>query len=257
MKILAERQRKILSVLDSAYPNSLRKDDLLKKLGDNADNTLSDVKLLEENRLVDVIYGINDTFPGRLTITPRGKEKLKENIITRTKESAYSNPWTVISIVLTIIFGLTALYLNSQNTELGKEKALLEKPLLITPDIRAQGDSLADLRFVVKNPSHSIDYYYMSGSCQPDVPSLFLQPPPDKNIRQSDTPNRLDVPIMIQPAQNSGILIPAGGEITLSCSNNFVQNVNRDLITFLGVCVNIRNLPQQICNRMQVTILKT
>lgn len=257
MEILTERQRKILSILDNVYPNSMAKDDLLKKLGDNADNILPDVKLLEENQLINAIYGINDTFPGKLTIKPTGKEKLKENIMTRIKESSHKNPLVVFSIILTLIFGITAFYLNFQNMQLEKEKALLEKPLLITPDIRAQGNSLADLRFIVKNPSHSLDYYYISGSCQPDVPELFLQPPPDKNVKQSDTPNRPDAPMMIQPTQNSGILIPAGGEITLSCNNNFVQNVNKDLITSLGVCVNIRNLPQIICNRMQVTILKT
>lgn len=257
MEILNKKQKEILNYLHEVYPASLKKEIILEKLGDKPEDILAEIKLLEESKFVTLIYGLGDAFPAVLTITPKGIEKIQENFITRLKESAYNNPWPVITIVIILILGIIASNYYVENIRLQKEKASLEKPLLIVPDTRIQGNSIAELKFIVKNPSHSTDYYYISGSCSPDFPQLFSQPPTNKNIQQSDLPNRSDAPLIISPTQQREIPIPSGGEITLYCSNNYVQNPNRDVITALNICVNIRNIAEPICNRMQVTILKT
>lgn len=257
MQRLNKKQKEILNLLDEVYPASLKKSILLEKLGNKPNNILADIKLLEKNKLVDLIYGVGDNFPAVLTITPMGKEKLQENFITRLRESAYNNPWPMITVIVMIVLGLIASNYYFETINLEKEKASLEKPLLIAPDTRVQGNSIGELKFIIKNPSHSTDYYYVSGSCSPYNPELFSQPPPDENIQQSDLPNRPDAPLIIQPTQKREILIPAGGEITLQCTNNYIKNPSRDIVTYLNICVNIRNIQQPICNRMQVTILKT
>lgn len=257
MEVLNKKQKEILDYLNEVYPASLKKEVLLEKLGDKPDDILADIKLLEENKLVSLLYGLGDAFPTVLTITPKGIEKIQENFITRLKESAYNNPWAVIAIIVTLIGVIITSNYYVENIRLQKEKASLEKPLLIVPDTRVQGNSIAELKFIVKNPSHSTDYYYISGSCSPDYPQLFSQPPANKNIQQSDLPNRPDAPLIIPSIQNKEMPIPSGGEITLYCGNNYIQNPIKDVITSLNICVNIRNIAESICNRMQVTILKT
>lgn len=161
--------------------------------------------------------------------------------------------------VIIAIFSLLATgYYYYQNKVLVEEKAKLEKPIVITPDKRVQGNSIADLSFVVKNPSHSTDYYYLSGECNPDEPTLFSKP----QIVASNNPptNKNNEPnnqINIKTTSENLISIPAGNEITLQCTNNYIINPIKDYITYMNVCVNIKNIKEPICNRMQITILKS
>lgn len=134
MEIPNKKQKEILTYLDKVYPNNLKKGELLEKLGNKADDILADIKLLEEKKLVELIYGGGDTFPGILTITPRGKEKLRETFRTQLKESAHKNPWGVILPVITIVISLILLsitvYYYSENIRLQNENLRLQNKII-------------------------------------------------------------------------------------------------------------------------------
>ena len=124
MEKLNKKQKQALKCLDEVYPASLQKKILLEKLGYVENEILSDIKLLEENKFVDLIYEISQTFPSVLTLTAKGKEKLKENFVTRLKESAYNNPWPAIAVIVTIVLGIVSANYYFQNIDLQKEKSL-------------------------------------------------------------------------------------------------------------------------------------
>ncbi len=153
-----------------------------------------------------------------------------------------------------LVLSLFTYNISSVKNKLEKENALLEKPLLITPDVRVIGNSIADLKFVVKNPSHSLDYYYLSGTCSPDNPEIFSSIPLNAESIQKEKISNDQ--LSIKSNINEDIKIPAGEEITLYCNNNYVKNVVKDLITNINVCVSIKGISNPICNQMQVTILR-
>ena len=266
MEQLTKKQKEILNILDEAYPNFVDDKVLREKLDYEDKDILAELKILEEYKFVelDFVCAQDSYIPKSSKITPKGKEKLRENLIIRLKDSVHKNPLPVLPIIVallllvtTIFLGLNNISLNSENIKLQSEKSNLEKPLVITPDARVSSNSIADLKFVVKNPSHSIDYYYVGGYCRPEIKGLFTQPPPNTNLQQKDLDGELSGSLLIQQKKEVGKLIPAGEEITLYCINNYVGNTNKDLITYLDVCVEIRNILEPICERMQVTVLKT
>lgn len=261
---LTKKQKEVLEELDDVYPGSLQRDVLLEKLGYKNDELLPEVKILEEQKLITLKRGFDkartsissDPFPEFLTLTLHGQKKIRENIFTIMKNSALDHPWQALAVIVAIILGILTLNLNSENNQLQKENALLEKPLLVTPDVRVRGNAVAELKFIVKNPSHSTDYYYVSGSCTPSNPELFSAPPVE-NLAQKSQQQGNDVqPVVLPSTISNDIQIPTGGEITLYCNNNFIRNPAKDGITYLNVCVNIRNIAEPICNKMQVTILR-
>ena len=249
---LNKRQKEILRILDGEYPNRISGENFLKKIDGKPEDVLVDIKLLEENKFINPLYGLGSAFPSSLEITPRGKEKMQENFIKRLESSTYENPWPAITVIVTVVAVMLASYQYVENNKLIYENSVLQKPLLITPDVRVQGNSVADLKFIVKNPSHSTDYYYVSGTCEPATPELFSVPQKNDFSNSTNTDN-----LMLPSTQQTDIPIVAGGEITLSCTNNYVKNPARDGTTYIKICVNIRNIPDPICNTMLVTILKT
>lgn len=261
---LTKKQKEVLEELDEVYPGSLQRDILLEKLGYKKDELLPEVKILEEQKLITLKHGFDkartsissDPFPEFLTLTLHGQKKIRENIFTIMRNSALDHPWQALAVIVAIILGIFTLHLNAENNQLEQEKALLEKPLLITPDVRVRGNSLAELKFIVKNPSHSTDYYYISGTCTPSNPELFTAPPIESTAQKSQQQESNDQPAVLPSTINNDVQITAGGEITLYCNNNYIRNPARDGITYLNVCVNIRNIAEPICNKMQVTILR-
>ena len=115
---LNKRKKKILANLDKADNGSMDGIALQNILRDEPDNILPDIKLLEREEFVDNQYSLGSTFPTKLTITPLGKAKLKEGFKTRLLDSAHDNPWAVVAILVTIIFGLISLTLYSDNIKL-------------------------------------------------------------------------------------------------------------------------------------------
>jgi len=258
MKLLNENQKKILSHLSEVYPNNLTHEVLLEKLSMTQEDILSDIKILEKNNLVTVIYPLGRYYPSTLCITPEGIEKLQENFLTRLKVTAYDNPWaaiTVIFLIVSAISGAVGIYYYNENLSLQKEKALLEKPLVITPDTRVRGNSNAEFKFIVKNPSHSIDYYYINGKCTPETPQFFSRPLPSIKDTGGEPSNDSDSQISMPLSVTNEKQIPAKSELTLYCSY-YISNPTTDVLTYFDVCVNIRNIGEPICNKMKVTILK-
>ena len=163
---------------------------------------------------------------------------------------------TVISVIAAIIFYVRSIQIDEDKKELQEEKSELEKPLLITPDIRVMGDSDSVLQFIVRNPSHNIDYIYISGTCKADNPEYFTVPDFSKEEIKT-TQEASKTPIVVPPTQTNEKVIPAGGSLTLYCKNSHIINPPTDMITFMNVCVNIKNIKEPICDSMQITILKS
>lgn len=118
MEGLNKKQTEILNYLGKMYPNELNKEELLTKLGDEANNILADIKLLENKELVTLSYGLGSTFPTHLTITPKGIEKLRENFGTRLYDSIRCNPLTTITTVIAILSVLFNIFIFSENSDL-------------------------------------------------------------------------------------------------------------------------------------------
>ncbi|MFZ2411395.1 MAG: hypothetical protein WAW23_07490 [Candidatus Methanoperedens sp.] len=115
MERLTKRQRTILTYLDKIYPFSERRIHLIikfkeRELGDMEDNisAIADITLLEKMQLVEKKHWRDGE--ARLTITPKGKEKLRENFKTRLVDAIYDNPLKAISIAVALILGLIALW---------------------------------------------------------------------------------------------------------------------------------------------------
>jgi hypothetical protein len=110
MKRLNKRQREILEYLDEAYPYRMPKRDILSEFDDG--NTRMELKILEKYELINV-YRYSNIHTRRgiryrlgdisLTITPKGKEKLRENFETRLVDAIYNNPLKAISIAIALI----------------------------------------------------------------------------------------------------------------------------------------------------------
>lgn len=117
MEKLNKKQKEILTCLNKVFPEPLNEDVLLTKLKDKPKDIdiLADIKVLEKKKFVKVVYGLDSYFPTSLTITPEGIEKLQENIITWLYDSARSNPWTVIAVIISLCLGTYTVYYYSQN----------------------------------------------------------------------------------------------------------------------------------------------
>ena len=111
MERITKRQRDILEYLDDVYPFSVPRKDILHLFGESEDvfifNDLPDIKLLDDMKLVTLSY--EKRGEEHLIITPKGKEKLRENFMTRLIDAIYDNPLKTISIIVAIILGLITL----------------------------------------------------------------------------------------------------------------------------------------------------
>ena len=176
-KVLGKKQKRILKILKEL--NSMVKfETVLEKLGEKENSDLlMDIKILEENKYVRVIWTTASAYPGHIGITPSGYEKADETFIRRLKDSANSNPWVAISVVIALIFGIAGILWYLQLNALETEKAELLKPKLIAPETRVEAGKINEISFTVFNPSDN-DYFYLGGSCQPEDPGLFLMPQP-------------------------------------------------------------------------------
>lgn len=132
MERLNPRQKEILTCLKELYPDSLTQVVLLTKLkGKPKDiDILPDIKLLDEKKLITVSYGLGSYFPENLTITPKGIEKLRENLKARLLETAYNNPWTVIAIIIPLALLMVTAYYYSENIKLQNENLRLQNQIM-------------------------------------------------------------------------------------------------------------------------------
>lgn len=111
MERLNKRQKEILTYLDEAYPFSLPRNHILLEFGEPEEiyffDDLTELELLEEMKLIELGYG--KTGDSRLTITPKGRKKLRENFKTRLVDAIHENPLKAISIgvaLISVILGL-------------------------------------------------------------------------------------------------------------------------------------------------------
>lgn len=103
MERLNKKQRKILDILYKEYPDAIESEIIPRELNCKGRDILADVQLLDQNHFVDTEYEIQNQFPISLTITPDGIEKIRESIFTRLIDSAWKNPWVVITIIVALI----------------------------------------------------------------------------------------------------------------------------------------------------------
>lgn len=110
---LNKTQKDILKQLNNDYPHGIAKDILLQRTGRTENELLSDVKILDSAGLIRTIYEVGAFFPPHLEITEMGREKLRETLLTRLKDTTYNNPWVIITVITSIISViLSILYLS-------------------------------------------------------------------------------------------------------------------------------------------------
>jgi len=260
MGSLSKRQRKVLGELNKVFPNSLSREELLSRTSFDSEMILPDITVMEDKGYLSCDYGLNEVFPRQLKIEAKGIDKLSKTLIVKFIEHVGDNQLLAITVVLTIIsligggfFYLQSNYYQSQALELEKQASELSKPHLSVPDTRVEGGRINELRFSILNPTSDVDYYFMSGTCKPEINGLFSVPTPETPKSKS-----LGVNIAIpKQVETSGIKIPPHEEITLFCRNKYVANPQKDTVTFIEVCVKIDGLSEPICKNMNITILKT
>ncbi|MFH1520463.1 MAG: hypothetical protein ABID61_02350, partial [Candidatus Micrarchaeota archaeon] len=174
-RLLNSRQRRILNWLKSnrkEIPDPLEKmfTDLKEE---KTFELLDDIKLLEKDGYVKTVYGTGQIYPVNLDITSEGVKKTTETFFSKLKETAHSDPWKIISVVLALISVVGYLYFSNVTFQLQNENAILSKPQLVVHDTRVFSGYLNDLAFVVRNPAADKTYYYEGGTCLPSEAGLF------------------------------------------------------------------------------------
>ncbi len=114
---LNKRSKRILTSLNKVYPNPLKYEVLLGEIGGNHEADSIILEDLEIRELVGVSWQGNadqngtmtHIVPSVLSITPKGRAKIRETIFTWLKDTAINNPWPVIGIVTTVVLGIIAL----------------------------------------------------------------------------------------------------------------------------------------------------
>jgi hypothetical protein len=131
MDRINKKQREILNCLDKVYPDGLAEEVLLTKLKDKPKDIdiLADIKLLEENKLISARYESNN-YPGDLTITPKGIEKLRENFKTRLIDASHNNPWIAIAVIISLFLGMVTVYYYSENIRLQNENLKIQNKII-------------------------------------------------------------------------------------------------------------------------------
>lgn len=165
---------------------------------------------------------------------------------------------TIISTVAAIWFYYSSLQIESGKKQMEKEKSELERPIIIAPDKRVKGGAIADLSFFVKNPTMNLNYFYENGSCLPKDPQFFQKPQiTTSTIKEVEKSPSITPTFEIPLEMPNGYIIPPEASLTLSCTNNFIVNPEKDTLTSIKVCVKIKNINEPICDEMGVTILKS
>ncbi len=252
-RMLSDRERKILRWLNK-HRGGTPTSEMLKGIrGTRTSETLDAIKLLDNSGFVEATYGIGDEYPAYLQITAEGSRKLDETVWKRMHETAYSNPWAALAVIIAILSLIGGVYLSMGNAQLQKANADLSKPILVAPDLRVQSGAINDISFTVLNPARDTDYYYQGGNCTPQDNGIFSIP----QVAPQTMPTPITAAQIIEvPRQNiQGIKIAAGSSITLSCNDNYVLPITKDAITKMTVCVNIYGVTDALCKDMQVTVL--
>lgn len=243
-----KKQKKILTLLNETNNGFLKREDFLAKLDESPDNILPDIKLLEKEDLIVGDYTLDDIFPIILNITPLGKAKLKENILTRLYDKAHENPWTVIPVVVMILIGLPTLYLHFEDIKSVKqiihENELKESmPPTVSLKLELRNDSNGQLEFIptfyIKKNS---DRLFTMISYEPDI-SL-------NGVESGKIGGGFPATLRYERISEGNILFPS----FYASRINYYDFFNHRNILTINYSIGIKDMDYQIIYRANETI---
>jgi hypothetical protein len=163
----------------------------------------------------------------------------------------------VITMLVAIYFGIQNYNLDKEKTELEKEKTELEKPIILAPGLRVTGGSSSvDFPFYVKNPSGKEYYIDLTQGCCLSDSALLTKSAP-KQTESSKENVDVGENITISKTQPQTIFpVPPHEQVILHCSGFDVHNPVEDTIVNMRVCIKEKRMTEQICENLQITILK-
>ena len=175
------------------------------------------------------------------------------------KKMIKEHPIEFVSMLITLVSLCFAIYFGIQNHNLNKEKNELEKPILLTPDLRVEGNSASvSFPFYIKNPSDN-EYYVdlTEGTCSPKT-TLIKKSAPERTEVPVGSGFNGDNDIIIErtPPENVIIIPPHDGK-TVYCQYFDVYNPIKDTIVEMDVCIKEKRIKDPICGTLQINILKT
>ncbi|MCX6771571.1 MAG: hypothetical protein NTX79_05950 [Candidatus Micrarchaeota archaeon] len=200
------------------------------------------------------LFTVGSEYPVWMRITPAGVEKSRENTVSRIIDTAYANPWAVITVVIALIGIIVAGYFQNQAAISQAQVSQLITPKLVLPDTRVYTGQTNEIKFTVFNPSDN-EYFYEGGNCTPLQDNVFEVP----TVQQSTSPSLIQQSQTVQVLQQktNDRIIPPHAEITLYCVNNYVVPSQKDFTTEMNICVKIRDIENPLCRKMSITVLSS
>jgi len=144
MERLTEIQRKILKYL-KRFHEGIPYSEVTEKF--IYAGIINEIDILVENELIELylndvpyrpkgIKGIEYPESVIVKITPKGREKFRETFITQIQDTAWKNPWAVITIVISLFLGIVTVYYYSENIGLQNENIKLQNKVILDNQLK-------------------------------------------------------------------------------------------------------------------------